>query len=366
MTPPLRIGVTGLNAHDNPGPGVSVVRSLRRAPELRDARIVGLCYDSLEPGIYARDLVDDAFLIPYPSQGSDSLLARLEYIVDRVGGLDVIIPTLDSELPAFIALEPALRTLGVAMFLPAREKFELRAKTHLMELGQRANIAVPDGVTVQSESDLYHLHEHLTFPVVIKGVFYGAKIARDVGEAIAAFHETVARWGLPVIAQQYVKGQEYDVVAVGDGEGRLVGAVPMRKTYITDRGKGWAGVAVRDPELLRVTEAFMQASKWRGPCEVEIIKDATGRYQLLEINPRFPAWTYLAAAAGQNLPWAVVQLARGQKVEPMQEFQAGLMFVRIALDQVVELADFEAISTQGELHRARQVLGSPREEHDHD
>lgn len=38
---PLTIAVTGLNATDNPGPGVSVLRSLRLAPDF-DGRLVGL------------------------------------------------------------------------------------------------------------------------------------------------------------------------------------------------------------------------------------------------------------------------------------------------------------------------------------
>ncbi len=138
------------------------------------------------------------------------------------------------------------------------------------------------------------------------------------------------------------------MVAVGDGEGGLVGAVPMKKTFITDKGKGWAGVAIRDPELLDLTRRFMAHSKWRGPCEVEVVKDREGGYHLLEVNPRFPAWTYLSAGAGMNLPAAVVRLAAGERVEPMTEFEAGTMFIRIALDQIARLSDFQQVASTGE------------------
>jgi hypothetical protein len=49
---PLCIAVTGLNATDNPAPGVGVIRALRlnAAP---GERFVGLAYDALDPGIYA-------------------------------------------------------------------------------------------------------------------------------------------------------------------------------------------------------------------------------------------------------------------------------------------------------------------------
>lgn len=343
----VAIAVTGLNATDNPGPGVSVLRALRADAELR-VRTVGLAYDALEPGIYARDIVDDVFLIPYPKEGTEALEERLRYVDERVGGLRAVIPTLDAELPSFIALEPVLRELGVGTFLPSRAQLELRSKAHLMSLGGRAGITVPKAKVLGDVEALHTLHEEMPYPVVVKGVYYGATVVRNVDEAIRAFHHTVAAWGLPVIVQEHVAGEEYDVVAVGDGRGGLVGAVPMRKTYLTDKGKGWAGITVKDPGLFEVTERFMEASRWRGPCEVEVMKAKDGRYHLMEINPRFPAWTYLSAGAGMNLPAAVARLAMGQAVTPMRAFQAGTMFVRIALDQIATLEDLQTITTEGE------------------
>ncbi len=346
------VAVTGLNAGDNPGPGVTVLRAIREAAGF-DGRLVGLVYDSLEPGIYARDLVDDVFILPYPSEGVHALEARLGEI-HRQLPLDVIIPNLDAELDAFIELAPKLAAAGTGTFLPSREQLDLRSKTRLAELGVSAGIAVPAQRTINDPRELYSIHEHIEFPLLVKGVFYGAEVCRDVNDAVAAFHRTVARWGLPVIVQDFVKGTEYDVVAVGDGRGGLMGAVPMRKTTLTDKGKGWAGITVKDPGLLEATERFMAASKWRGPCEVEVMRDEGGTLQLMEINPRFPAWSYLSAGAGLNLPWAVVRLALGEDVEAQRDFEAGTMFVRIAIDQIARIEDLETLSTLGELHRERK------------
>ncbi|MBW2731538.1 MAG: ATP-grasp domain-containing protein [Deltaproteobacteria bacterium] len=347
MERPLTVAVTGLNATDNPGPGVSVIRSLRLHPDF-DGRIVGLAYDTLDPGIYARDLVDDVFIIPYPSQGPAALEARLRHIKERVG-LDVVLPTLDSELASFIALEPVLEELDVGSFLPTHKQLDLRSKVHLSTFGESAGIKVPPSKVVSSVEDLYRIHEEVAYPFFIKGVYYGATLVRSVDEAVRAFHGVVARWGYPVIVQAFVQGDELDVVAVGDGEGGLVGALPMKKTFITDKGKGWAGIAIKDPELIELTRSFVAALNWRGPCEVEVIKDADGAYHLIEVNPRFPAWTYLSAGAGINLPYAVVRLAAGLPVEPMHDYEVGKMFVRISLDQIADLADFQAVTTHGEL-----------------
>jgi carbamoyl-phosphate synthase large subunit len=346
----LTIAVTGLNATDNPGPGVAVLRALKEAPGF-NGRLVGLAYDSLDPGLYHLDLgLAGAFLIPYPSHGKDALLERLRYIHGRTP-LDVIIPTLDAELPSFIALEEDLARLGIRTCLPTREQFDLRSKTRLSELGRAAGIDVPEDRVVTLPGELYTIHEAIPYPMVIKGVFYGAQVAYGLEEALVAFHAMVSRWGVPVIVQRFHAGEEYDVVAVGDGRGGLAGAVPMKKTFLTDKGKGWAGVAVMDPRLLELTRRFMAATRWRGPCEVEVLKTRDDQYLLLEVNPRFPAWCYLSAGAGQNLPWAVAQMAVGEEVQPLTEFRAGTMFVRISLDQIASLDDFEQITTRGEIIR---------------
>ena len=344
------IAVTGLNATDNPGPGVAVIRSLRADPEFH-GRIIGLAYDSLEPGIYAADLADDVFLIPYPSQGSEALAARLTEIQKRAG-LDVVIPTLDAELPLFISLEAQLADMKVGTFLPTRDQLDLRSKAHLAALRGKVEIPVPATKVINDASELYEIHREISYPFFLKGLYYGAYRATSVDEAVHAFYRVVAQWGLPVIVQEEVRGDELDVVAVGDGRGGLVGAVAMRKTFLTDKGKGWAGIAIHDPVLMRLTEQLMGALRWRGPCEVEVVATKDGGYHLLEVNPRFPAWVYLSAGAGINLPSAVARLAAGHEVKPMRDYRVGTMFVRISLDQIASLEDFERITTYGELRRS--------------
>ena len=348
----LTVAVTGLNATDNPAPGVAVIRALRHDPRWR-GRIVGLAYDALDSGAYARELVDDVFLIPYPSQGVAALEARLRYIHEQTP-LDVVMPTLDSELPGFIALEPTLAELGIGAFMPTAEQLELRSKARLPELGAMADLRVPETRTLSGPEALVTLHEELPYPIWIKGAFYGAARAANLHEAVRAYHEVVARWGLPVLAQADAVGVEYDVAGVGDGRGGLVGAVPMRKTLLTDKGKGWAGVAVRDPALLAMTARFAAATRWRGPFELELLKGDDGGWQMLEVNPRFPAWIYLSAGAGVNLPRAAMRLAAGEAPEPAGPLRAGTMFVRISLDQIADISEYEQLISRGELRNIDQ------------
>lgn len=346
------IAVTGLNATDNPAPGVGVIRSLRAGA---DDRVVGLAYDALDPGVYAKDVVGDVFLLPYPSSSVDAFLARLSYVHESIG-IDVVVPTLDAELPAFIALAPRLAAMGIATLLPSREQLELRSKANLGDLGRRADIDVPASAVITSTAELLRMHERIAYPFLVKGVFYGATLVTCFDEAVAAFHKVAAQWGLPVIVQACVTGEELNVIGLGDGRGGLWGAVPMKKLVLTDKGKGWAGITIADADLVAVAERFARATKWRGPFEVEVIRDKSGRYQLLEINPRFPAWVHLATAAGMNLPRAVVELALGGSPAPTREYAVGTMFVRISIDQIATVRDLERIVTAGEIRRGASAL----------
>ncbi len=343
----ITVGVTGINPIDSPGPGIPVIRGIRDSVEM-ESRIIGLSYESLDPGIYMHELVDKTYQLPYPSAGADRLLDRLEYIQSKEH-LDVIIPNLDAELYSFIKLEPQLKQMGIHMCLPTLFQFEERHKFNLDEFGKKYDIPVPKSKTIYAPEEVYGLEKDFMYPVVIKGKFYDAGIAHNPEQAKTYFNKISAKWGLPIIVQQFVMGNEYNVVGLGDGKGNTIAAVPMRKQFITDKGKAWAGISIDEKILLDMTRKFVKATKWKGGFELELMKDANGKYFLLEINPRIPAWVYLAVGCGQNIPEALVKLALGKKVEPYTDYAIGKMFVRYSYDMIVDISEFEKITTLGEL-----------------
>ncbi|HQQ94295.1 MAG TPA: ATP-grasp domain-containing protein [Bacteroidia bacterium] len=342
------IAVTGLNAIDNPGPGISVIRALKASKRF-DCRIIGLSYESLEPGIYMHDLVDKTYQIPLPSAGIESLKTRMAYICSMEHP-DVIIPNFDSELFNFIKISDALKSeLGIHSFLPTLEQFESRQKNNLQAFGKKHKVTVPLTRILNSLQDIAALKPALNYPLMIKGKFYDASIVYSPDQAAVAFNRIASKWGLPVLAQEFVDGLELNVTALGDGEGNTLGAVAMRKQYVTDKGKAWSGISISDEKLMKLTRQIIKGTRWRGAMELELIKHSEKGYCLLEINPRFPAWVYLAVGCGQNHPEALVQLALGEKVPEFDSYDVGKLFIRYSYDMIVDLKEFEAISTSGEL-----------------
>jgi len=344
----ISVAVTGLNAVDSPGPGVAVIRGIRDSKEF-EPRIIGLSYETLEPGIYMPGIVDKTYQIPLPTAGTDALMTRLRYI-NSVDKIDVLIPNFDAELFNFIKLSPTLeKELGIKMFLPTLQQFEERHKANLFGFGVKHGIKVPHTKMIFNVSEIAGLVHEFTYPVVVKGKYYEASVAYTAAQVTTYFNKLSAKWGLPIIIQQFVLGSEVNVTAIGDGKGNMVGAVPMRKQFITDKGKAWAGISLDDDKLMNAAKKLIASTKWRGGMELEYIKSADGEYYLLEINPRFPAWVYLAVGCGQNHPEALVKLALGEKVESYNTYNVGKMFIRYSYDMIVELSEFEKISTMGEL-----------------
>ncbi len=343
----VTLAATGLNNTDNPGPGIPVIRSIKESGEF-DVRVIGLAYETLEPGIYMHDLVDKVYQVPYPSEGSDNLIKRLEF-VNSVENINVLIPNFDAELYTFIKSSVVLEEMGIHTFLPTLDQLEQRHKANLPEFGKQYQVNVPKSKPISNHSEIVNLHDDFDFPLMVKGKFYDAYVAYNEEQVKMHFNKISAKWGLPIIIQEFVKGTEVNVIALGDGNGNTIGAVPMRKQYITDKGKAWGGITLADENMLSLTHKIIKATKWRGGMELELIKTTKNELYVIEINPRIPAWVYLAVGAGQNLPAALVKMALGYPVKPFKKYDVGKMFVRYSWDMIVGLKEFEALSTKGEL-----------------
>ncbi|MGE0610221.1 MAG: hypothetical protein AB7O62_24230 [Pirellulales bacterium] len=342
----LVIGVSGINAADNPGPGTGIARSLREDAELQ-ARVIGLAYDALEPGIYMDWLFDRSFTLPYPSASGADFVQRL-LDVRAATGLEWIIPNLDVELPLYIKYADELAQHGINTFLPTIKQFRLRGKDKLPEVAATMGVEVPLTAVAMSEEALYEACQRIGFPLLVKGVYYHAYPAYTMLEAAAHFRAITAEWGYPVIVQRKVQGDEINLVGCGDGCGNSLGQVSMKKISTTSLGKVWSAVTLKHPQMREAAERFVGSLKWRGPFELECIFDREAeKLYMIEINPRFPAWSYFATGVGVNLPARMIRHAQGLPLEPAPEYAAGRLFMRYTGELVTDMVRFQSVIMQG-------------------
>lgn len=350
MTKRLTVAITAMNAiPHNPGPGVVVARCIRESLNFK-GRIIGLAYDALDPGLYLSKYCDNGYLLPYPMYGERAMLERLKAIHQKEK-IDILIPCLDAELLSMIRLQPELQALGIKMLLPTQEQVILRSKEHLPELAKRIGGNTPAVANVTS-THFFNIcqQQGWSYPLVVKGIFYDAYIVHTADEAKTAFSKIAAQWGLPVLVQRYISGEEVNLTSIGDGKGRLIAPVMMKKRGISDKGKAWAGISIQDKTLLQLANRFAKETKWRGPLELEVMRDKNNDYYLIEINPRFPAWIYLSAGVGRNLPELLIKIVMGQKLPKLAKLQSGISFIRYAEETIVPLSMFEAVAIHGARH----------------
>lgn len=342
---PLIVGISGINATDNPGPGVGVARSLMEDTSL-DVKIVGLAYDALEPGIYLDWLFDKTFLLPYPSVGPGPFMKRI-FDIKKTHGLDFIIPNLDAELPIYTRFSSEFENRGIHLFVPNEAQYQLRDKVNIPAVAKKIGIKAPKTHILYTWDQLSTAIQALGLPLMVKGSFYGAHLSQTPGEAIKNFNKLSAEWGFPIIAQNIVKGEEINLVGVGDGKGKMIGQVAVKKLSTTSLGKIWTGVTIKNQPLLAAANRFVEAYKWKGPFEMECMVNGSDIY-LIEINPRFPAWSYFATGVGVNLPCDMIKTALNIPGLGKIAYDAGKLFVRYTYETVCNMDRFQEITINGE------------------
>lgn len=347
------VAITGMNTkQDNPGPGLAIARCLHESKAFK-GRIIGLGYDAFDPGLYLHNWCDASYLLPYPSSGEKVLLERLQFIHTHES-IDIIIPCLDTELLGFIHLGPELKKMGIRYLLPSAEQLQRREKDRLEVLAKSAGLMYPRlEPVIRPDFFSQCQRKGWEYPLVIKGRFYNAVVVHTPQEANQVFARIAYEWGYPVFVQQFVKGEESNLVGIGDGHGRLHGAVMMKKRAITYTGKAWAGVCIADDYLLKAAQALVEALNWSGPLEVEVLRDRNGRYYLLEINPRFPSWVYLSHGVGVNLPQLLINLMNGESVPDNIQPITGKLFIRYAQEVLISLEQFESMVIHGQWKEVR-------------
>jgi carbamoyl-phosphate synthase large subunit len=322
---PLVIGISGINATDNPGPGLALARSFKESRF--KTTCIGLGYDANDPGHYLPWAFDRSYLLPYPSKGWKEMSTRLQVIRSETG-MGVVIPCLDAELPLYLKYREQVTALGFRTLLPTEKQFELRSKDNLAELADEIGCTYPKIFLANSIDELYViLREKVEFPTMIKGKYYKAYKVYNGNTAVEKATEIAAEWGYPILVQRYIDGQDINLIGLGDGNGNLCGCVCIKKQTKTDLGKVWTAVTIYDEPLLELAKRFCAVTKWQGPFELEAMR--SGReINLIEINPRFPAWVYFATAVGVNLAERLIDLLYKGECDMNLQYPVGKHLIR--------------------------------------
>lgn len=312
-----RVLVTGAG-----GPaGVAVIRSLLRR---RDAEVFAADMDGWASGLY---LVPDGRRRIVPPGRSEGFVDAVDAVC-RADGIDVLISTVDVELPPLAA-----RRADLVSTLAAPSAETLECALDKWRLAQRCagQLPVPRTRLLDEEATV----AEWDFPVIVKprrgAGSRGVRIVTSRADLEALGRDT------DLIVQEYLPGDEYSVDVLADAAGTVVAAVPRTRTRV-DSGVSIAGRTVHDDALESTASAAARAIGLSGVANVQLRRAADGTPSLLEINPRFPGALPLTIAAGVDMPSYVLDLALGLPLPEQVAFRE-IANVRFLEDVFIDPGD---------------------------
>ncbi|HEX6570280.1 MAG TPA: ATP-grasp domain-containing protein [Acidimicrobiales bacterium] len=250
-------------------------------------------------------------------------------------GVDLAVPTIDTEMAAWVAGRDRFREIGATVSLSGAGVVDIAADKQLTHDWLVAN-AFP---TVDQATPATALADPAAwgFPLVAKPRFgsagIGVGIVRDAAELAVA----VGRPELgEMVVQTLAPGREHTIDVLADGRGRCVCAVPRRRIEVRS-GEVSKGVTVRSPALQDLAARICAALPGAfGTITIQVFVDGDpdadpdgARVAVIEINARYGGGFPLALEAGADFPrWQLEELLGLPSTASPDGWRDGLVMLR--------------------------------------
>ncbi len=294
------------------GAGGAAAIAFHKALAHDNAHTLHMCdMDPLAQGLY---LVPAIRRHRVPAGSAPDFAERLLQLCHRLG-IDVLVPTVDCELPKVAAAKAQFAEAGIQVIVADTAAIETCCdKLQLLSHFEQDNA----WIGWVARFDQQFLAEPNPFPYIVKPrVGSGGR-----GVKIVRCDDDVN--GLPLdgsyLAQEYLPGPEYSVDTYSNCEHRAIACV-VRERLKVDSGVAVVSRTVRAPAMVAAAKSIAQSLKLRYVANIQFKLDGNGQAKLLEINPRFPGTMPLTVAAGVNMPALCLREARDLPLAAHYEYR---------------------------------------------
>jgi carbamoyl-phosphate synthase large subunit len=292
---------------------VSLVRAFRDAVEkIGRGRVVTTDMNPLSPALYFGHkhymvpLATDKYYIPI-----------IEGVCDAEG-VNLVIPTIDDELPVFGRSVARFERAGVDVAVSGERTSTICNDKYETYLFCKNNGI--DAPVTRLAGDLDF--SQLRYPLYVKPRF-----GRGSVNVFSVYSEAQLRVFIDyvpdAIVQDYLPGMEFTVDVLCDFGGRVLSIVP-RERLVIRAGVSDKGITRRHPEVMAFAKDVAEKLEVIGPANIQCKWDGD-KATLIEVNPRFSGGIPLTIAAGADFPAWLVQLRAGIPLQPqIGKFRDGL------------------------------------------
>jgi carbamoyl-phosphate synthase large subunit len=302
-----RVLVTGVG-----GPsGICLLRALAPRP-------VTLLAGDIDPYAAGLYLVEAEQRVILPRGDDEQFTATVLSWCER-HSVDVVVPTVDSELIPLAASRELFARARVALVLAPLETLRVCLDKWTLHSRCHRQVRVPETMLVDVAFD----PAAAPLPAIIKPrVGSGSRGIHRVDRVEQL--ERLDRDG-SLLVQELLPGPEYSLDVLATATGRVIAVVPRERLKV-DSGIAVTGRTHHDERLQTIGREVAELIGLTGVANVQVKGDVHGEPALLEVNPRFPGTMALTVASGPDMPWLCVADALG---EPMP--QDSLPFADIAM-----------------------------------
>jgi carbamoyl-phosphate synthase large subunit len=267
---------------------------------------------------------------PMPPTRDEHVSALLDGCAQR--GIRAILPTRDGELAFWAKHTETFAKAGIHIIVSPNDAIDqCLDKALFAEVGRHHGLPVIP--TSTSIDDI----EATTF--VVKERFgagsraIGIRLERD---AAIAHANTLDQ----PIFQPFIEGREISIDAWGDSQGAVKGLVLRHRDEVVN-GESRITTTFRDATLESQAKRWIEAYGVSGPVVMQVLLDASGAPQIIELNARFGGASTASIQAGlDSLYWSLIEAYGGDvSSHPFVRSKTEVRQVRIPTDIHVHGSD---------------------------
>jgi carbamoyl-phosphate synthase large subunit len=275
------------------GRRAQLVECFRRAATELDIHLTVLGTDAA-PGLSpASHLVDRCFQVP---RCSDSEFVPETIAICRNQNVDLIVPTIDHELPIYATHVKDFELAGTKVLISSPSTIDIafdKCRTNEWFVAR----GFPTVAQRSVEQVLSSLSQW-TFPVIVKPRRGSASIGVRIVNDAETLQSLKGQDGL--LVESIAGGVEHTTNLFVDRSGRCLCAVPHQRLE-TRGGEVSKGITVKNHKLMELAKSVAETLPGAcGPLNLQGFVDKNNQVQFTEINARFGGGFPLAAEAGAN------------------------------------------------------------------
>lgn len=118
-----------------------------------------------------------------------------------------------------------------------------------------------------------------------------------------------------ILIQEKLTGKEFGLDVMNDLNGNNI-AISVKQKLAMRAGETDKALTVDLPEVRKIGAVIGRNLKHIGNLDVDVMQRTNGDYCVLEMNPRFGGGYPFSYEAGVNMPKAILQWLKGEKIDP--------------------------------------------------